>query len=252
MSDSFTGIECSECKGYFRIQRRSGGTGRSPRCHCPYCGHKPSPIRSWPRGLINRTSTPLTEHPPEESDILDAAVQEFETEIVCDKCGFEFAVYGVFKACPGCGPQNSLQFLKANPDVIRKEISLARTLEPVDAAPLIEKASRDARAAQDAFWQGRRSSDGFDPHRYPALAKRQKEIEENPNHPAFAARAAQLERKRQELGLPPAFSEFPTPELALEWSLVEREREVREHLSLIEHMAEEWIDNYGEDFVLDY
>ena len=211
-------------------------------CFCPYCGHRDSAVCFWTQEQVRRCLSELAKDAPGKADVPHLAGKEFGVEIDCDKCALRFVAYGVFKACPHCGQRTSLQFLKSNLAIIRKEISLAQTLEPVDAARIIAKASEDTTAVERAFWSARRPS-GFDPRRYPALAKRQKEDNQKEEPSVYVERRKKLERARHNAGLPSVF-DFPTPELAYEWSLVCQEKGLLAHLSLIEHNAEYWVETY--------
>jgi hypothetical protein len=75
-----------------------------------------------------------------------------ETEVLCDHCTLEFAIYGVFAYCPDCGAHNSLQILNKNLDLALKEVGLAVTLtDPDFARHLLEDALENCVSAFDGF-----------------------------------------------------------------------------------------------------
>jgi hypothetical protein len=75
-----------------------------------------------------------------------------ETEVLCDHCTLEYAIYGVFAYCPDCGAHNSLQILNKNLDLALKEVVLAATLtDPDFARHLLEDALENCVSSFDGF-----------------------------------------------------------------------------------------------------
>ena len=74
-----------------------------------------------------------------------------ETEIVCDRCGLHYAIFGVFAYCPDCGVYNSLQVLYKNLELIDKELALSETQEEEFKEFLVADALENAVSAFDGF-----------------------------------------------------------------------------------------------------
>ena len=140
------GRQCpaTDCERYFKLKP---GTGlNSDVTRCPYCGNKsPSgdflttdqrkyaisvaareiagPLvkqfarsverqnRRQPKGLI-RLDVSVRYDPVPLHNYVE---KQLETEVICDQCGLEFAVYGVFASCPDCGQLNALKVLLSLP-----------------------------------------------------------------------------------------------------------------------------------------
>lgn len=49
-----------------------------------------------------------------------------ETEVTCDQCRLEFAVYGVFASCPDCGRLNALVVLLSSLETTKKKLALSK------------------------------------------------------------------------------------------------------------------------------
>jgi len=48
--------------------------------------------------------------------------RDLETPVMCDSCGLEFAIYGVFASCPECGRLNALMIIRKSIEVARKKL----------------------------------------------------------------------------------------------------------------------------------
>jgi len=143
----------SDCAQYFKLKP---GTGLSTsKCHCPYCGASgdtqsfstPDQIeyaksiatkqvmepllRQFGQNLSrisNQTRGGLVElkfsmrtpqfriHHYHDADV--------ETDVTCDHCGLEFAVYGVFALCPDCRQLNAFAVFAKSLEVCRKRLAL--------------------------------------------------------------------------------------------------------------------------------
>lgn len=182
--EGFVGRECPNdgCLGYFKVKLGTGLTGDNLPCHCPYCGHTATHDHFWTqdqvefvksvarhkvqdyvlgmlqdvfrrtqpkrKGLIGiswevKRGAPLPLHQYTE--------KQLETILVCDRCGLQYAVYGVFAYCPDCGTHNSLQILSSNLELAVKELDLAATMDEPMAGQLVSDALENAVGAFDAF-----------------------------------------------------------------------------------------------------
>ena len=56
--------------------------------------------------------------------------EQLETEVICDQCGLEFAVYGVFASCPDCGQLNALKVLLSSLETAKKKLALSKDRGP--------------------------------------------------------------------------------------------------------------------------
>ena len=59
-------------------------------------------------------------------------LNKLETQVKCDNCGLEFAIYGVFASCPDCGQLNALRVFEKSIEVALKRITLIDTIEEDD------------------------------------------------------------------------------------------------------------------------
>jgi len=91
--------------------------------------------------------------------------KDLETHVVCDNCGLEFAIYGVFASCPDCEKLNALIILAKSIEVASKRLKLLESLDPS------ESELKEAILA-DAVSSGVSSFDGFGKalqRRYPKI-----------------------------------------------------------------------------------
>lgn len=49
---------------------------------------------------------------------------ELETVIVCDSCGLEFAIYGVFSKCPDCRELNAFVIFEKSLEITQKQLAV--------------------------------------------------------------------------------------------------------------------------------
>lgn len=155
----FLGRECPECQKYFKVKL---GTGLSTStCYCPYCGHtadyeefvtkdqleyaKTMAIKKLTEEVIKPEIKKLerklkelekatrggpiqikieTQYKSGEIPISYYQEKEVETQIKCDNCGLEFAIYGVFANCPDCGKLNASIIFAKSIEVPHKRINL--------------------------------------------------------------------------------------------------------------------------------
>lgn len=181
--DGFIGRECPSpnCKRYFKIRPGTGLKGKNLPCHCPYCGHTSDHDRFLTKAqveygrsvVMNQVTGALLKdlkslefnHPPKGAFGFGVSMKvtgkptpvrryhesKLETEVVCDRCGFRYTIYGVFGFCPDCAAHNSLQILNKNLELVQKLLAVAETQEASVAQPLIENALEDCVSAFDGF-----------------------------------------------------------------------------------------------------
>ncbi len=178
----YRGHQCpsAACRGYFKVKPGTGLSGTS-HCICPYCGHKADVhdfltpdqqkfVRSYGKrmvadafhrdlkdmfdgrryggGLFNVTVSvkagqrePL--HRYDEKDL--------ETDVTCEACTLDYAVFGAFAFCPDCGEHNSLAILEKSFTVIEKTLAIASNQEIDLATHWIGNCLEDAVSAFDGF-----------------------------------------------------------------------------------------------------
>ena len=183
--EGLLGRECpvKECLGYFKIKLGTGLKGPNLPCHCPYCGHTDPHDRFYtPEQLEYAESVALRQIT--QAMVQDLKALEFttkpkgafgigismkvepgppipiryyrekalQTNVICDSCTLEYAVYGVFGFCPDCRQHNSLTILLRNLALTRKQLDLAGTLtDPAFRAHIVEDALENCVSAFDAF-----------------------------------------------------------------------------------------------------
>jgi len=174
------GRECPECERYFKVVP---GTGLQDvtGIYCPYCGYhggqnefftgdqieyaksiyvqkvkealykdfKSLEFERKPKkGLINIS---FKVSPGRPYPIHYYSEKDLETYIECPQCTLKYAVYGLFAFCPDCGQHNSLQILKKNLEVAKKQVKIADSQDEDLAEKLIENALEDCVSAFDGF-----------------------------------------------------------------------------------------------------
>ena len=185
------GRQCpaGECGSYFKLKPGSGLNTDVTRC--PYCENESasgdflttdqreyaisvaaremvSPLvkrfvrnverlnRHQPRGLI-RLDVSVRHEPVSLHHYLE---KRLETEVTCDKCGLDFAVYGVFASCPGCGRLNALTIFLSSLDTARKKLELSRdeSLDEDLRLDLLKDSLNGPVAAFDAYGKALRTN----------------------------------------------------------------------------------------------
>jgi hypothetical protein len=177
--DGFLGRECPTCERYFKITPGTGLEGTS-HCICPYCGEnrdgsefltrdqieyaKSVALKEFSTTLLGQLKRhEFTSRPTGgfgigisikvEGDVIPIEPYQeraLETEVVCDRCGLRYAVYGVFAFCPDCGVRNSLQVLTSSLAFAGRELDLAEN-DTEHAARWSGEALASAVSAFDAF-----------------------------------------------------------------------------------------------------
>jgi hypothetical protein len=183
--DGYIGRECPDpiCLGYFKIKFGTGLKGEGLPCVCPYCGHTDSHDKFWTKEQIEYAQSVAMRNiddairgdlesmefevkpqgpfgigismklqPSNPLPIRYYREKKLETNITCDACTLAYSVYGLFAFCPDCGVHNSLQILLNNLDLVRKQLSLASTVEdPELTRHLIEDALENCVSSFDGF-----------------------------------------------------------------------------------------------------
>lgn len=187
-----TGRECpnQDCCKYFKVKF---GTGLpTSQCVCPYCRHTGEqnefftkeqieyaesvaakeflgPLlrdldRSFKRledstrgGMIQIKVSSKTVHFP----LKHYQERHLETQVTCDSCGLEFAIYGVFATCPDCGRPNATLIFAKSIEVAKKRLDLIESLDETDSElkeAILTDALSGGISCFDAFGKALRSS----------------------------------------------------------------------------------------------
>lgn len=173
-----------DCGLYFKLKP---GTGLPVQdCGCPYCGTRAAPgefltadQREYAKSIVaQQVLGPMLadfkrnverQNQPAGRSLLSIRVSvtvpdfpthlyqeaELETDVTCDHCALEFAVYGVFASCPDCGQLNVFQAFRTSLAVCRRRLALL-DLDATQADPAIGKA-----IVRDALGQAVASFDGL-------------------------------------------------------------------------------------------
>ncbi|MBE0611234.1 MAG: hypothetical protein IH609_17770 [Dehalococcoidia bacterium] len=189
----------AECGLYFKLKP---GTGLpTDTCHCPYCGTAgEGPDFTTAEQLeygtsiaIKRVMEPVTRGFQDSLKQLERRApgsliqfkvttspitfrvsryfeRDLETHVICDGCGLEFAVYGVFASCPDCQRLNALATCLASLNVAEKKLLLSENeeLEAELRVALREDVLGSAVASFDAYGKALRRTH---PRFLPAKAK---------------------------------------------------------------------------------
>jgi hypothetical protein len=153
------GRRCPACLGYFKLKL---GTGLpTETCHCPYCGYaaeisefttpeqeeyvlsvgmcetqehilKPMMRRFGEslKGIERATSRgPIqirveVRHQWRSIPLALYREREVETDVTCQECGLQFAVFGVFATCPDCTGMNASAVFHKSMEAARRRLSL--------------------------------------------------------------------------------------------------------------------------------
>lgn len=132
--NGYIGRECPSCEQYFKVKP---GTGLPITYYiCPYCGHKDEDNKFYTKSQIEYIQSYITKkifeplindlnkslkHLETKNSFIQIKVKTsphrftikhyqekmLETDIICDNCGLDFSIYGVFSNCPNCGQLNA-------------------------------------------------------------------------------------------------------------------------------------------------
>jgi len=171
------GRECPKCQRYFKVKF---GTGLpTSTCHCPYCLYTGSHNEFFTKDQIEYAKSVALKEAmdrviePELRKLelsfkeLERATsggliqikvktkrspmvippsyyreKEVETYVICDNCGLEFAIYGVFANCPDCGKLNALTIFSKSIEVACKRLHILDSIK--DEIELQEAILEDA------------------------------------------------------------------------------------------------------------
>lgn len=174
--DGFVGRECPECEEYFMLKY---GTGLDTEiCICPYCQHENNNDQYYTKEQVKYIESYMRKYAFEriikpglaqidksfkdlERKTRNSLIQfkvksniskinfridyyqekELETYILCDSCGLEFSIFGVFATCPDCGQLSAITVFRKSIEVIRKKLVLS---EKLDDQELIKSFLEDA------------------------------------------------------------------------------------------------------------
>jgi len=189
--NGFVSRRCPKCEGIFKIKPGTGMQGSNLPCRCPYCGWKNDmsefntpeqieyaksvainkimgalqrDVQEWGRELENSTKNSFIkmkiDFKSNPHQVQYYQEKQLETNITCEVCTLEYAIYGVFAFCPDCGTHNSIQILNKNMELVQKEITLANSLDDKEISlSIMEDALENAVSAFDGF--GRATSLAF-------------------------------------------------------------------------------------------
>ena len=153
------GRECLECEQYFKLKP---GTGlETDHCHCPYCDYEGNADTFWTQAQLeyaqsiamqqafNKIVKPQLDKLTNSFKQLERSSRnsliqfkvkttgnnisfpikyysesELETNLTCDNCGLDFAIYGVFSNCPDCNKSNAFLIYEKSIEVIKKKLEI--------------------------------------------------------------------------------------------------------------------------------
>ncbi len=153
------GRECPKCKLYFKVKL---GTGISTKfCNCPYCEYSGDSDNFMTKSqleyaqsiainqLLNDHVSPSLEKLTKQFKALERGSRnslikikihtkvpnltlpikhyteyELETSIICDNCGLEFSIYGVFSKCPDCSRTNAFLIYNKSLEVTQRRLEI--------------------------------------------------------------------------------------------------------------------------------
>ncbi len=153
--DGFHGRECPECEEYFKVK---GGTGlETDMSYCPYCNHYGNADTFFTKEQIEYARSIATQqamnhinkvlhntlnksfknlerairgsfiqikvksnYKPVRIPIKYYSENDVETNVTCDNCNLEFAIFGIFATCPDCGKLNAGLIFKKSIEAIKK------------------------------------------------------------------------------------------------------------------------------------
>lgn len=200
--NGLVGRECPACKRYFKLRF---GTGLPTSvCHCPYCEHEGEvasfmtadqekyvrsmalrevqkqvvepAMRDFQRsiqGLGHSSAKGVLQikisshYRPTHIPVRYYREKRLETDVTCDHCGLQFAIYGVFGNCPDCCKLNASVVLDKSVEVAHKLTALAAADGDAQIREaMLKQALSDGVSAFDAVGKALRA-------RYPERLPRQ-------------------------------------------------------------------------------
>lgn len=185
--NGLTGRECPSCHEYFKIKFGTGLKGELP-CHCPYCGHAADHLSFMTKAqndylesiAMKEVLGPILDELDKSFKQLEQSTRnsfiqikvktsgdpvriqyyrerELETHVICDSCGLEFAIYGVFATCPDCNRLNASVIFVKSVEVAKKRLLLLDSIEDDSLKEAVLKDSLSGGiSAFDAFGKGLR------------------------------------------------------------------------------------------------
>lgn len=197
--NGLTGRDCPECEKYFKIKF---GTGLkdTDHCYCPYCKHKGDPhdfmtkeqndylesivtkkvlgevmkgfdasMKQLERATRNSLIKIKVRTSGNNFNIKHYTEKELETNVICDSCTLEFAIYGVFASCPDCLRLNANVILQKSLDAEKRKMNLIDQTEDNELKEgLMEDVLSGCVSAFDGFGKELRS---HYPNKFPANPK---------------------------------------------------------------------------------
>ena len=160
--EGMLGRQCPLCDTYFKI-RLGTGIPDIETVACPYCGHQadfgefhtPAQIEYATSIAVKRTVGPALRKLARSLKGLERSSHgsmiqfkvkssgfnlpvkyysetDLETNVECDSCGLQFAVYGGFAVCPDCLRPNSMKMFSKSLDAARKRLALLDNIPTED------------------------------------------------------------------------------------------------------------------------
>ncbi|MDD4353584.1 MAG: hypothetical protein PHN56_03945 [Candidatus Nanoarchaeia archaeon] len=180
--NGFIGRECPKCKEYFKIKF---GTGLPIHQYtCPYCNYTgdndefftEAQIEYGKSVAIKKVVGPILDSFHRSFKKLETSTkggfiqikvrtsgnvfkikyyQEkiLETNVICDSCGLNFSIYGVFSNCPDCGRLNAKFIFEKSMEVLKNKLKLSEdsTLESSLKNDLLKDSLIGAISSFDSF-----------------------------------------------------------------------------------------------------
>lgn len=154
--EGMIGRDCPDCKRYFKIKP---GTGLPTKiCNCPYCDFKgesncfntPAQISYAKSKATNQIMNDFSKEikgmfkdvgKKFDNSLVQIKMElkssgfsvpikyysekDLETKVICDKCGLNFSIYGVFAKCPDCTKMNAFNMFEKSLEAIRKQYNIS-------------------------------------------------------------------------------------------------------------------------------
>lgn len=147
------GRECPNCKKYFKIKPGTGIV--TDYCICPYCEHKNDSnefitkeqlefaqsvaVKEFSKDIFKVTDKVFKELARKtRNSFIQIKVstrqsyipiryykeKELETDVICDNCGCNFSIYGVFASCPDCSRLTTMSIFRKSIENIKKKLNM--------------------------------------------------------------------------------------------------------------------------------